>query len=73
MNEQHGDEFYGAAERVLSERELAQRWSLSRRTLQRWRAAGSEPAWIVIGGSIRYRVGDVLAYEERQRRGEGAR
>jgi len=42
---------------------------LSCRTLQRWRAEGVGPAWIWIGGSIRYRFNDVNAYEARNRQG----
>lgn len=55
----------------LRERELAARWQTSQRTIQRWRAEGSGPAFILIGGTIRYRIADVLDYEERMRRGGG--
>ena len=51
-------------DRHLTTRELAARWRLSLRTLERWRAEGYGPAWLTIGGSIRYRLEDVLAYEE---------
>lgn len=47
----------------LTTRELAQRWRISARTLERWRAARTGPAWITIGCSIRYRMMDVLAWE----------
>ncbi|MCB2136631.1 MAG: DNA-binding protein [Rhodobacteraceae bacterium] len=50
---------------------LATRWQKSIRTLQRWRAEGYGPAWIHIGGSIFFRMSDVLAFEERMRRGGG--
>ncbi|RDD64189.1 DNA-binding protein [Thalassococcus profundi] len=43
--------------------ELAARWKVSIRTLERWRAERYGPAWITIGGSIRYRIPDVLAWE----------
>ena len=49
----------------LRERELAQRWTMSQRTLQRWRKEGFGPAYILIGGTIRYRMADVLDYEHR--------
>lgn len=49
----------------LRERDLASRWKMSQRTLQRWRAEGSGPHHIRIGGSIRYRMADVLDYERR--------
>lgn len=54
---------------LIRERELAERWKTSRRTLQRWRAEGSGPPYILIGGAVRYRLADVAAYEERMRRG----
>ena len=47
----------------LSERQLAERWGLSQRTLQRWRAENRDPIWVRIGGNIRYRFEDVLAFE----------
>ena len=56
---------------LMTERNVADRWQVSCRTLQRWRSEGFGPAWIWIGGSVRYRFGDVLAYEERNRRGRG--
>jgi len=53
--------------RHLSERQLAQRWNTSQRTLQRWRAAGEGPPFLRLGGSIRYSLTDVLAFEENAR------
>lgn len=56
---------------TLRERELAERWKTSPRTLQRWRAENFGPAWIRIGGAIRYLMKDVVDYENRHRiRGE---
>ena len=53
----------GAAQfAILRERELAVRWKVSTRTLQRWRSEGFGPGYILIGGSIRYRFADVLAF-----------
>lgn len=50
---------------ALSESDLAKRWGITTRTLRKWRADGSGPKWIVIGrNTIRYRMIDVLAYEE---------
>lgn len=49
----------------LSENDLAKRWGITTRTLRKWRADGLDPKWIVIGkNTIRYRMIDVLAYEE---------
>lgn len=57
---------------ILRERDLARRWGLSCRTLQRWRQQGTGPAWLRIGGGPRYRVADILDYEDRMRREGGA-
>jgi hypothetical protein len=54
---------------LASEHALAQRWDKSVRTLQRWRSEGYGPPYIRIGGTIHYRVGDVFAFEDRQRHG----
>jgi hypothetical protein len=56
----------GDTQAVLRERDLAERWKVSPRTLQRWRAERYGPAFIRIGGSIRYRMSEVLAFEERR-------
>lgn len=49
----------------LTETDLAERWNVTTRTLQRWRGIGEGPAFIRIGErSIFYREEDVLAYEE---------
>jgi hypothetical protein len=50
---------------------LAQRWSVSPRTLERWRVAATGPAWLLIGGQVRYHIDDVLAYEAAARRKGG--
>jgi hypothetical protein len=54
---------------LLREDELATRWRVSKRTVQRRRAGGNGPEYILIGGTIRYRMADVLAFEARMRRG----
>ena len=56
----------------LTQRQLADRWRISPRTLERWRAAGYGPPWIVLGGSIRYRLGDIETFEARHRHGESS-
>ena len=61
------------AERHLSERQLARRWGTSQRTLQRWRSEHYGPAFMRIGGSIRYRLEDILNYEARARSWGGER
>ena len=39
------------------------RWKVSARTLQRWRSKRHGPVWTSIGGSIRYPMASVLAFE----------
>jgi hypothetical protein len=54
----------------LTEKELAERWGISTRTCQKWRAKGMGPAYIVIGQhTVLYREEDVLAYEQAKRQG----
>ena len=53
---------------LLTTSELADRWRMSERTLERWRAERYGPAWLTLGGQIRYRTIDVDAFEARHRR-----
>ncbi|WP_333779716.1 helix-turn-helix transcriptional regulator [Falsiroseomonas oryzae] len=43
--------------------QLARRWSLSPRTLERWRWREQGPAYLKVGGRVVYRLEDVEAYE----------
>jgi predicted site-specific integrase-resolvase len=54
----------------LAEADLAERWGLSRRTLQRWRQNGTGPSWFRVGRKILYRRDDI-EYFERSCRGGG--
>jgi excisionase family DNA binding protein len=47
----------------LTQSELAKRWGISPRTLERWRWAGEGLRFVKIGGLVRYRLEDVEAYE----------
>lgn len=47
----------------LTETALAARLSVSRRTLQKWRASGEGPPFMRLGGAIRYNVEDVELWE----------
>lgn len=49
--------------RHLSQTELAARWTISPRTLERWRFTGEGPQFIKIGGRVAYRLEDIEAYE----------
>ncbi len=57
----------------LPQHELAKRWSLSPRTLERWRWARRGPAFIKLGGRVLYRMEDIEAFEAAQARHNTAR
>jgi len=44
---------------------LAQRWDLTYGTLERWRWRRTGPRFMKIGWRIKYRIEDVIAYEEK--------
>lgn len=48
----------------LNEKQLAERWGVSVRTLQATRVKGSGVPFVRIGRAVRYRLEDVLAYEQ---------
>lgn len=52
----------------LQQVDLARRWRLSPRTLERWRWHGTGPCFLKIGGRVVYRLEDVEAYEAAQAR-----
>ena len=52
----------------LNQRELAERWNISQRTLERWRWVGDGPQFLKLGGRVVYRVEDVERYEVEQLR-----
>jgi hypothetical protein len=54
--------------RHIGQHELALRWGISARTLERWRWTGEGPAFLKIGARVAYCMEDVLAYEAAQRR-----
>jgi hypothetical protein len=47
----------------LNQIELARRWRLSHRTLERWRWTGEGPPYLKIGGRVVYRLADIEAFE----------
>jgi hypothetical protein len=49
--------------RHLNQVELARRWSLSPRSLERWRWLRRGPDFLKLGGRIVYRLEDVEAFE----------
>lgn len=57
--------------RHLTQVELAQRWRISPRTLERWRWLGQGPRYLKIGGRVVYRLEDVEAFEDEKRQEAG--
>jgi predicted site-specific integrase-resolvase len=47
----------------LNQSELAERWNMSPRTLERWRWIGQGPIYLKLGGRVSYRLEDVEQYE----------
>lgn len=56
----------------LNQIELAARWKISHRTLERWRWLGEGPRYLKIGGRVVYRVEDVEAWEAQHLRASTA-
>lgn len=50
----------------LNQKELARRWGLSHRTLERWRGVGQGPQYLKLGGRVLYRLADIEAFEQSQ-------
>jgi len=48
----------------LNEFQVAERWGMSHKTLQRWRVERKGPGFLKIGGTVRYRLCDVEAFEQ---------
>lgn len=48
----------------LNQVQLARRWHLSPRTLERWRWEGIGPHYLKIGGRVVYQLSEVEGYEE---------
>ena len=47
----------------LNQVQLARRWSLSPRTLERWRFHRTGPNYLKVGGRVVYRLEDIEAFE----------
>lgn len=47
----------------LHQIELARRWKLSPRTLERWRWLGQGPCHLKIGGRVVYKLADIEKFE----------
>lgn len=53
--------------RHLTQFELAERWRISPRTLERWRWLRLGPQYVKIGGRVVYLIADVEGYEAARR------
>ena len=51
------------SEQLMTQEELAYRWKISEATLERNRSMKQGVKFLKIGGLIRYKLSDVLAYE----------
>ncbi len=54
--------------RHMTQLDLARRWRISPRTLERWRSLRQGPPYLKLGAIVTYRVEDIEAYEAAQRR-----
>ena len=52
----------------LSPRQLAGRWGLSEKTLERWRMLGTGPVFLKLGGRVMYRLEEVKSLEKQRER-----
>ena len=52
----------------LNQIDLARRWRVSERTLERWRWCQQGPKFLKIGGRVVYRLDDIEAFETTQTR-----
>jgi hypothetical protein len=57
------------ADRHLNQEQLARRWQVSPRTLERHRWLGVGVPYLKLGGRVVYRLEDILAYEADSLRG----
>lgn len=68
MNEAKGEGMRGSE--FLTTKELAGRLGVSQRTVQGWAKNGTGPKQVKLGGgTVRYRLIDVEAWEKRNERG----
>lgn len=49
--------------RHLTQGELAKRWNKAEATIERYRAIGSGPRFLKIGGKVLYRIEDIQEFE----------
>ncbi len=49
---------------LWTQTQIAERWRVSEGTLERWRSEGIGPIFLKLQGQVRYRLSDVVAFEE---------
>lgn len=57
-------QFHQAERSHLNEMELAERWEMSHRTLQRWRMDGRGPTYLKLGKRVSYPMSSILEFEK---------
>ena len=67
LNQTAPHQWHGHA--FLTQRELASRWRLSERTLEKWRQQRRGPAHLHIGGRVRYAADEIAQFETENLRG----
>lgn len=49
---------------AINERELAKRWGISPKTLQRWRSEGRGPRYLKLSKRVTYPLDEIFLFEE---------
>lgn len=49
---------------LWTQEQLAQHWLVSEATLERWRSEGIGPVYLKLQGRVRYRIADIIAFED---------
>ncbi|MFM7009690.1 MAG: helix-turn-helix transcriptional regulator, partial [Betaproteobacteria bacterium] len=57
------DTFQLSPKITLNENELATRWGISPKTLQRWRCEGRGPKYFKLSKRVSYPIDEILAFE----------
>ena len=53
---------------LLTPYQLAARWGLSEKTIERWRMLGTGPVYLKLGSRVLYRIDEIEAHELRRTR-----
>ena len=67
MEKEKEKEAMATSSKVLSQKDLADRWYVQPRTIYKWRMQGSGPPYVRIGRRVLYRIEDVEEYEKQMR------